>query len=284
MYRTLKLVAWFASQLSQRGVQLVGWLITTLSFDVLRLRRRVVLANLGIAFGEEIPPNELVKIGRRSIYHFVLTFLELFRSKKHNISQDVKILGRHHLDGALKEGQGVYCLCFHLGNWEAMCSAMTRQVTPSHVVVKKVGGDHLNRFVDEMRTHNEFHWVRKNKGEKGTAYPKIVEILDRNEIVGFAFDQARPGEPRLPFFGRGAKTNTSLAAIWRKRPAPIVPGFIRRVKPGSHILEFLPPLDMKITEDPTQDVLDHSKQFNQVVESVVRQYPDQYFWMHNRWK
>lgn len=111
----------------------------------------------------------------------------------------------------------------------------------------------------------------------------IKDVLSRGEIVGFAFDQARPGEPRLPFFDHPAKTNTSLAAIWNKFEAPIVPVCIYRRGFGKHELHIEPELKMDPI-DGKDDILDISTRFNHVVERMVTRHPEQYFWLHNRWK
>ena len=127
-----------------------------------------------------------------------------------------------------------------MGNWEAMGAAWAL-VTPAHVLVKKVGSSSVDRFVSELRDRNGFLTVKRKK--KGDGFSAIRDVLARGEIVGFVMDQARPGEPKLPFFGRPAKTNTSFAAIWRQDPgadrprlyppAPGVERARRRVLSGS---------------------------------------------------
>ncbi|MCX6131608.1 MAG: lysophospholipid acyltransferase family protein, partial [Proteobacteria bacterium] len=112
----------------------------------------------------------------------------------------------------------------------------------------------------------------------------IREVLARGEIVGFIIDQARPGEPRLPFFSKPAKTNTSLAAIWCRARAPIVPVFIHRQSFGHHIIECQPELVLQETASSADDIIHNSLIFNRVVETAVRRYPEHYFWFHNRWK
>ncbi|MFW7381128.1 MAG: lysophospholipid acyltransferase family protein [Oligoflexus sp.] len=251
-------------------------------FDILRLRRKVILNNLKIAFGEEKTESERRRIGRLSVYHFLLTILEFLRSPYHDIAAHVQMHDRENIDKILEKGNGAYIICFHIGNWEAHSPAVTRQVKPVHIVVKKVGSYAMNRFVETVRQHNRFLWIKRER--KGDAFQAMKKILANNEIVGFVFDQARPGEPRLPFFGKTAKTNTSFAAIRRQMPAPVVSSFARRVRLGEHIVEYSPEIPFVDTEDTAQDILNHSAQINRIVESVVRRYPEHYFWFHNRWK
>ncbi len=282
MFFVLKLLASLLGSLSPASADKLARTLTTITFDVLRLRRGLILRNIDIAFGPRMSPEEKLRIGRESVYNFALTMLEFFRSESVDIAGSISVNGAEHIREALARNKGVYVLCFHMGNWEAMGAACTRFIAPSHVLVKRVGSSGVNRFVSETRARNGFLSVRRQG--KGDGYKAIVKALSKGEIIGFVMDQARPGNPRLPFFGKPAKTNTSFAAIWRRHPAPIVPAYIVRKSIGSHVIEFMPEVKLELTQDEAADVNRHSVQFNQVVEQVILRKPEQYFWMHNRWK
>lgn len=281
MYYLLHALAAVVGRLSSSSLERLAWILASLGFDVLRLRRRTVLNNLQIAF-PDMSVQQRVRLGRLSLYHFVLTGLEFLRSARTDIAADIEVLGLEHMQQALAQGQGAYVLCFHLGNWEAMGSRYTRLIGPSYILVKKVGSGGVERFVNELREKNDFLWVKREK--KGDGAKAIKDILGRGEVVGFVIDQSRPGEPKLPFFGHPAKTNTSLAALWHKYPAPIVPSYIIRKGASRHVLNILAPLSLVSSGDEAADILTHSTLFNSVVEECVRRHPEQYFWMHNRWK
>ena len=282
MYYSMRIVAAFLSLWPAALLEKIAAGAAILFFDVFRLRRTLVLQNLDHAFQDSMTASEKQAIGRASYKHFLLTAFEFLRSRSHDIASDFEMVGEEHLRAAIAKGEGVYILCMHMGSWEAMGAFMTRTFGPTHVLVKKVGGSGMSRFVEELRAHNQFLCVQRSK--KGDGMRAIATALQAGELVGFVMDQARPGEPRLPFFGQPAKTNTSFAAIWQKMPAPIVKGFIRRRGLGRHVLTFYPELELPITADPAQQILDHSLLFNREVEQVVRQCPEQYFWLHNRWK
>jgi len=270
------------SRLPDRILVSLAQFITFLAFDALRIRRSLMLRNIDIAFGASKTTQEKEQIARQSVLNFVLSILETLISIRKPIAERIEVRGGEHLRAALAEGRGVYILCFHLGNWEAMGAKVTRAFKPAYVVVKKVGGQGTNRFVERLRFKNGFYWIRRDR--KGDGMRGIREVLDRGEIVGFVIDQARPGEPRLPFFGTPAKTNTSFAAIWSRRPAPVVPGYMHRTAFGEHLLEFDPALSLTSSDNRNEDIMLHSELFNRVVESAVRKYPEHYFWLHNRWK
>jgi KDO2-lipid IV(A) lauroyltransferase len=270
------------SRLPNRILVSFAHFIAYFAFDALRIRRTLIMKNIHIAFGSTKTEKEMLHIGRQSVVNVVLTLFETLISIRQPIADRIEVRGGEHLKAALAQGQGVYILCFHMGNWEAMGAKITKHFKPAYIVVKKVGGPGTNRFVERLRLNNGFFWIRRE--HKGDGMRGIREVLDRGEVVGFVIDQARPGEPRLPFFGTPAKTNTSFAAIWSRRNAPIVPGYIHRTAFGEHLLELEPALELTCSEERSQDIIDHSVLFNQVVENAIRKYPEHYFWLHNRWK
>ncbi|MES2744050.1 MAG: hypothetical protein V4655_01425 [Bdellovibrionota bacterium] len=282
MYRFALFVAWFFSLFSFRMLERFANIATWVFFDICRFRRPLMLKNLDIAFPTEYTPAEKVVIARKSFSHFLQTILEVLISKTHPIEKDVEVIGSDYLNEALAQGQGSYIVAFHMGNWEAMGATITRRFRPAYTAVKKVGSTGLNQFVEERREQNGLYWLPRTS--PGAAIKKMFQVLKDGNIVGFIMDQARPGEPRLPFFSQTAKTNTSLAAIWLKRPAPVLVVCITRKAFGSHRLELQPALELQVTGNKEADVLANSLIFNQAVERNVRKHPEQYFWFHNRWK
>lgn len=282
MYRFIKIVAIGLSRLSPEAVDRLARVLLFIFHDVLRIRRRLMMTNLRIAFGRQKSEAELRRIARESFYHFILTILEFMRSVRIDILAETALEETDILREAIAGGRGAYMLCCHLGNWEALGCAGTRHFTPTYTIVKEMGQSGLHRFVDELRNRNGLLTIGRN--EQGRAVRTIRATLKRGELVGFVFDQARPGAPRVPFFGTPAKTQTGLAALWRKWPAPIIPATIRRIGVGRHIIRLRPPLELKKTDDLQEDLMNHTLQFNQELESMIRECPEQYFWFHNRWK
>lgn len=282
MHQLLVITGFLCARLGEKGQEHLARGMAWIFLDLLRLRRNLMLGNLAIAF-PEMSRATRIQAARTSVYHVFLTMIEFLASPHRNISKDVTVKNPDYVRDVLARGQGMYAVVTHLGNWEAFGSAMTRLVVPTHVIVKKVGGPAMNRMVETLRAHNDFLTIKRQK--KGDAFAAIRQTLAANYAVGFVMDQSRPGEPKLPFFGVPAKTNTSLAAIWRKCPAPLIPAMIHRI-PGTRRMEieFLPEIKLETTADEAADILQQSTIFNKVVESIVRRHPDQYFWMHARWK
>lgn len=255
-----------------------------LEWHIFRLRKNVVIKNLKIvADSGAISPDQIEEIGKTSVYHIILTFLEFLYSFRRPFDMArVEVGGKEHLDKALELGKGVYILCAHLGNWEYMGAAYTQLLCPAHVIVKKVGSDSTDRFVNDLRRSNQFLPITKRT--RGNVVRDIFRVLRKNEVVGFILDQARPGSPKLPFFSMPAKTNTSLATLWHKAPAPIVPSYSYRTGVNRLTIVCLPQVPMRDTGDREADILFNSMQFNKILEGMICLHPEQYFWMHNRWK
>ncbi len=282
MYFLLRFISYLLGLLSEKAVNRLADFLAFLSWDLFSYRKKLVRRNLLRALGSKFDAKQKDRIAKVSYKNFILTILEFLRSPYVDISSRTEIEGAEHVKGALEQGQGVYVLCWHMGNWEAMASAISRQLIPATLVVKKVGSHEVDRFVTELRRHNGVSPIVRQK--KGDGYRGIVASLDSNHMVGFPMDQARPGSPRLDFFGEPAKTNLSFAGILEKRSAPVLPGFIRRVGEGSHIVTFGPEIELAGGSTQEERILNRSLQFNKIIEGYVLKYPEHYFWLHNRWK
>ncbi len=279
----ITVISWLLTRTSNKGLDRLGRALTYIFFDIFAIRRQLMLTNITSAFGDSLSAEEKTKLARDSFYHTLLTFLEFLGSQDGRLPDAVIHLeNRSLLEQALAQNQGVYALCMHLGNWEAMSSYISRHIRRSNAVVKKIGSPALNAVITKLRANNGFLPIpRINKGD---GYKGMVAALDRGEIAGFVADQSRPGEPLFPFFGKPAHTNTSLAAIWLKRPAPMIPMYCRRLAPRRLELVFLPPLSLQASGDTQEDIRRFTQLFNDTIEGCIRQRPEEYFWLHNRWK
>jgi KDO2-lipid IV(A) lauroyltransferase len=186
---------------------------------------------------------------------------------------------------ALAQQKGSYVMCFHMGNWELMCSTGTKYFAPVHVVVKNIGKGAVGEWVKKLRTHIGFFIIDRHKEKNATV--QIFETLEKNHIAAFMADQRRKGRgEKIPFFGVPCFTNDSLMKLWLRRPAPIIPVYIHRIDDKHHEMVYLP--EFKPVQKPEwsqQETIKHNTlQMNLLIEQVILKYPEEYFWMHNRWK
>lgn len=282
MYQFLTFLAQIISRLPLPLLDLFARILAFLAFDILRIRRKLVIKNLQIAFGSEKSLSELTKIGRASYHNFCLSLLEFFYSYNHHPAESTTIRNKEVLHKILARGQGAYVLCIHMSNWEALGASCAKEFGPIYFTAKKVGRPPVDNFINDLRRKRDFYAITPKK--KGDGFKAIKKALGEGKLLGFVIDQARPGEPKLPFFGKPAKTNTSFAAIWKRHKAPIVPINIFRRGVFNFEIVPLPEIILEEKGDDKAEIIEYSKLFNQTVEEMVKANPEQYLWLHNRWK
>lgn len=282
MYSLMSLIATAVGFLPDTFLSAGAKILGIFLFDVCRLRRRLILRNIGIAF-PEFSKAQAIKMGRSSTIHLVTTIFELLWVWRRSLSDRYSLTNPEVIESALKQGKGVYILCTHTGNFEVMAAALSRTFAKITSPVKSVGSSAgLNRFISENRARQGIEAiVRKKRGE---GFLAIRRALQENRLVGFMMDQARPGEPRVELFGKPAKTNTSLGAIWERYPAPLVPVYAERIGFARHIVHILPEVSFPPPVDQSSDILNRAKACNTIVEDIVKRCPEQYWWIHDRWK
>jgi len=258
----------------------VGRRLGDLIWVALPRRRALTLENLLRAFGDGQLPSELRRLGRRSFEHLGMNIVEacvfFFRPPSVLLSR-VDLAGVEHVEAAAAEGKGVLVLTAHYGNWELLAGAHLLSAFPLSVVVRPLDDPLMDRVVERFRLRSGVELIAKRR-----ALREILEALRRGRMVGILLDQntSRAEAVFAPFFGFPASTSKALAVISLRTGAPVVPVFIRRVEGGRHRVEVGP----SIPPPPNGDVTDYTAAFNRSIEAAVRRSPEQWFWMHNRWK
>lgn len=286
MYYFLVFLSWSLSLLPYSMLKAKARLLAFLAFDVLRVRRALTLSNLGIAYGDTKTIKEKRKIGRNSYYHFFLTTLEFFVSKNLFPKVEVHEEGEKIFLEALAQGKGVYGLVVHTGNWELLCNYASKHWAPVDVPVKQVGKGETSRWVAERRQENGLTEILAHKNSETSRAVKMFKALRSNHIVAFMADQRRPGGELLSLFGKPALTNVSLPAFFLKHQAPIIPLIISRNKDDSHTIKVFEELTLERREGESvqQFVARCGQLINDRIEDLILYAPEEYFWMHNRWK
>jgi len=246
----------------------IAWLVYFLHGKL----RRVGMRNLELAFPEKS------RAERKRILHGVFTSLGrhvaevcLFpRYTRENVSKTVVYEGFENYERALARGKGVLFLTGHLGAWELSAFAHSLYGHPLNVVMRPLDNPYLDRLTRRYRT------MHGNKAvDKDFARGLIAAM--RNMIVqqGVFVD----------FFGHAACTASGVARVALKTDAAVVPGFTIW-DPGlkKYRLRFDPPVKLVRTKDREADILANTQLFTKILEDYVRRYPDQWLWVHRRWK
>jgi len=245
--------------------------------------RLIALHNLRCAFPEK-EMEELITIAKGVYRNVAITAAEFFSMPsitRENLHEWVELEGLEHYEAGISQGKGLLSIIAHFGNWELMPVIAPFLLKPLYIVYRPLDSPVLDNMVEYMRTING-NWMIP----KGGSGKRIMELLQQNHLIGILSDQnvaAREGV-FVDFFGRPACTGVGLAVLALRSGASILPGFMARQKSGKYKLILKPLAEVSRTGDYERDLLENTQRFTKIVEEIVREYPDQWFWIHQRWK
>jgi KDO2-lipid IV(A) lauroyltransferase len=244
--------------------------------------RLIALHNLRCAFPEK-DMGELIGIAKGVYRNLAITAAEFFSLPsitRENLHEWVEMEGLEHFEAGMARGKGLLTIIAHFGNWELMPVSFPlflKFPKPSYIVYRPLDSPVLDNMVEHVRTINGHIMI-----PKGGSGKRIME----NNSIGILSDQnvsAREGV-FVDFFGRPACTGAGLAVLALRSGAPVLPMFMARQKSGKYKFILKPLVEISQTGDYERDLLENTQRFTRVVEDVVREYPDQWFWIHQRWK
>ncbi len=240
--------------------------------------RRVALRNLSLAMPEldERGRAAVVDGVFRSIARLLVTFAKFPSMNRDNIARWVRWEGAEHFENAMRAGRGVLFATAHLGNWELSAYAHALLAAPMNVVVRPLDNPLIDRLVESRRMLSGNCLVFKKDSAR-----IILKALAGNEAVGILIDQNAAPESGVfvDFFGVQACAGTGFAKLAAHSGAAVIPGFaLWSEEERRYILRFYPPVEM--TGDAARD----TQALASKLEEVIRAYPDQWLWIHRRWK
>lgn len=255
-----------------------GWLW----FDILRIRRDVALANLAFCFPDK-SESERVKIARNSCHNLGMSLIEFCRFPYVTESDKAlfEIEGVDNLEAALSKGKGVMILTQHIGNGDWATVGLSLNGIKVHVITKKMGVQWANKLWFDSRKRLGTELI----ADRNTAY-QILRVLKKNGIVAYMLDQfmGPPLGVRTKFFGKETGTPMGLALLTRRSKAAVVPVYTYRKGNGITVVRFDPEVEFVESLDPDNTVADMTQIYCDKIEEYVRKFPDQWMWVHRRWK
>jgi Kdo2-lipid IVA lauroyltransferase/acyltransferase len=261
----IELVAVFPS-LSKLFAKLVDVLVPRL--------RRIAVRNLtmaGFSNADRIADGVFLSIAR-----LLATFARLPRLTPQNISSLIRYDGLENIQTALARDRGVLVATAHLGNWELSAFAHAWMTAPMNIVVRPLDNPRIDSLVERYRALSGNRIIEKKDAARG-----ILKALKLGHAVGVLIDQNTTLDQGvfIDFFGMKACAGTAFAKLAHHSGAAVVPGFaLWSEDEQRYILRFYPEIEM------TGDVAEDTQKIHSHLESVIRQYPDQWLWIHRRWK
>jgi KDO2-lipid IV(A) lauroyltransferase len=245
--------------------------------------RRIVRRNLRLAF-PDWPQEKIRQTSKRVFQHLGATFVEICQLatySKLDVIERVRVVGAERWRHALDNRQGLIIVSAHLGNWEfGMQFAACFMQKPALGVAKRIRFKPLSQWVHHLRTRFGTRIIYK----KG-ALPDMRQALRRGEIVGLLVDQSKRKEGvDVNFFGHRVPATPAAAFLSIRYKSPILPIFCIREASGQLTIHVERPIKTRWSGDLRADVQANTQLITDTVEGMIRKYPEQWFWVHKRWK
>lgn len=279
----VKLLGAICGALPPEGAVWIGERLGELIYLAQPKRARVGMLNLQAAFDGTLMPQDARRIIRADFRQLGATLIELLRLPAMDRAYSDRYIsgnGYEHYDAAVASGRPVMLLSGHYGNWELASIAAALHGTP--IVALARAQSKMPKLYALLISY------RESKGctivHKGGAVRQLLLALDRRQTVGIVGDQASRHGIFVPFFGRPALFATGPFELALKKDVLIIPAFIRRVRGPYHEVTTEPPLTVSRTADHDTAIREAIETFAAIFTRHITAHPEQWLWMHKRWK
>ena len=264
-------------------LEVLGRHLGDFAYHISPRHRRLVVRHLEQCFGAEKEPEELVAIARafyRNLGRNLLEFLHLPHMSEEAINRLVRLEGKEHMMRALEAGKGAILLTAHYGNWELVGAKMVLAGYPLNVIARDQADPMVTHLMMSLRRGRGMKVIPRDHGLR-----QGIRRLRQNEIVAFLLDQnAGQNGVFVEFFGKLASTHGGAAGLALMTGAAVVPSFAIRHPDDTHTCVHFPPMEIVSTGDRDADILANTAAMTRLIEAEIRKRPEQWFWLHRRWK
>ena len=257
-------------------------------YHLLPFRRRLVLENLRRAFGETLPETEIRRLAQAFYAHFARFIVEFLRLPWMSGARRKAWIRVENMESPIRahdKGKGLLLLTGHFGNWEVATVAGIGQFSQYkglfHFVRRPLKPWLLNEFVTRRFKRAGFGTLAKRG-----SLDAILDLLAAGAIIVYVFDQHAGGREGVvvDFLGHPAGTFKSMAILAMSTGASVVPASSWREPDGTHVLRFEDPLPLIECEDASEAIRLNTRAYNAALERMLLRHPEQWIWMHRRWK
>jgi len=276
--------ATFIASVPHKRIASIGKVLGILVYVIDVRHRRIVRRNLKFVY-PEWPPERVKKVSKRVFQNLGITILEICQMicfSSHAIIDKVKIRGEEHLLNAMQNNKGAILITAHLGNWEIVPLFWPLYFkTPLTVVARQIQNKIINRWIHGLRTRFGSRIIYKD-----VALPEMTRTLRQGKILVILIDQGTKSSlgVKIRFFNKFVTATPAAALLAMRCKSPVLPGFCTRNEDGAFTITIEPPLVLKRTDDLSADLKTNTQIMTDAIEKAVRKYPEQWFWVHKRWR
>ena len=281
---SLRFMVSFIGVLPRGIARALGAGVGAIAWRVLGRLRNVGLRNLEIAFPEKTDRDrrEILRGEYRSLGWQIGEFCKMRGYTAAGASHFIRYDGLEHYLAAREEGRGVLVLTGHLGAWELSSFYHSLMGYPMSLVIRRLDNPLVDSFVNAIRSLHGNRVVHKDDFARG-----LLTAMHQGDTVGILMDtnMTPPQGVFVPYFGVEACTATALARVAMKTGAAVLPGFlVWEAAEKKYVLRFGERLKLVRTGNPEADIVANTALFTATIEAYVRRYPEQWLWVHRRWK
>ncbi len=262
-----------------------GGFLGMLSFYVLGRERKRSYEGLRIAFGAEKSEQALGIIARRHFCNLgkgLIEILNLKNLKKDRLEKLISVEGEEYLKAAEASGKGTILITGHIGNWELMAAALSIRGYHLHVIATPLYDPRIDEAVIKIRAGFNIETISRGTPSSSR---KILNVLRSKEILGLLIDQdTRVDGVFVNFFNKKAHTPAGAAQLALRSGAATMMCFVTRLPGDRHRITIEKPMRLFQSGHKEKDIEANTAMFTSRIEEHVKQYPDQWVWMHRRWK
>jgi len=247
--------------------------------DVLRARNQLKTAFPDISREEE---QAIIKGMMRHLGITAAEVLWLLHANSSQVDGLCELRGKEHLSRALDQGHGAVLITGHIGNWELLNARLGTAGFPMTIAVRDLDDPRFDRLATTLRERFGPKIVQRGK----RAGQSLLKALQQNGVTGLLIDQDIRDIPgvHVPFFGRPALTPVGAAQLALAAGCPVIPVFSHRREDMTHLAEILPVLPIPDSGSMEERALELTARATTAIEAEVRRHPDQWVWMHRRWR
>ncbi len=242
------------------------------------------MRNLGMALPEQAPPQRRRTLLRSFVYQG-LQLAEFAQMRGYSATRAQSLIRYEGLDNYLQAregGRGVLVLTAHLGAWELSSFFHSLMGYPMGLVIRRLDNTRVDALVNGIRTMHGNRVLHKDDFARG-----LLKAMHAGQTVGILMDtnMTPPQGVFVPFFGVEACTASGLARVAQRSGAAVLPGFLLWERAERrYVLHFGPQLNLQQSGDAEADALANTAMFTRTLEDYIRRYPEQWLWVHRRWK
>lgn len=255
-----------------------------IAFRLVANEREKTIQHIRLVYGKEKSADEIIEMARKVFVHQALNFADyahtLHFTTREQFSKIIDVEGEQHLREAYNEGKGVICLMSHTGSWEFSAILPPVLGYETTAVSRKMPNPRIDKLIVGYRQKRGMKNI-----SRGNVYQSLVEALKNGDCLIIMIDQdTRTKGVFVDFFGIPAYTPVGAARLALESGAPVLPMAIKRLPNNKHKFTIAPRLPRINTGNLETDLLENTKLYTRTIEETIKETPEQWVWMHERWK